>query len=361
MGEYKRLISYIYSYKNGIKDNNCGFARLEERDGICKINIMVKPSENPEGLGNEAYKVYFFQRYHGKVRSIYIDDIFVFGQGGELKKKIATEKLSENSEMYSNRTMMKTNIDELSGIFICPYNYENEEGKGIVFASEWDDIPIDVNDFKKKSDNDENNNILQDDNEIIYNDSNISHKEDMEGNIKVSEIAVEEVQPEECGCNADISNMFENIMKEMKKTEPKEAEDKPSEILEKKDEEVDFCVDRQGPQIKDYFKMLCGCYPKVKIDEIDGECIKITPHDISYLPKKYWQLCNNSFLLHGYYNYKYLLLCEKVINKDKKYFVAVPGLFHQKEQKVARMFGFTDFEGDKEPGMMKFGYWCMYL
>lgn len=97
------------------------------------------------------------------------------------------------------------------------------------------------------------------------------------------------------------------------------------------------------------------------MNEIDGECIKITPHDISYLPKKYWQLCNNSFMLHGFYNYRYLILCEKVTNGTKRYLIGVPGLYHQREQTIARMFGFTEFEGNKRNGTMNFGYWCMYL
>ena len=120
-------------------------------------------------------------------------------------------------------------------------------------------------------------------------------------------------------------------------------------------------VENEKNEEKNFFQVLSGCYPKVRLNEIDGECIKITPHDISYLPKKYWQLCNNSFMLHGYYNYRYLILCEKIMNGTKRYLIGVPGLYHQKEQTMARMFGFTEFEGNRRNGTMNFGYWCMYL
>ena len=38
---------------------------------------------------------------------------------------------------------------------------------------------------------------------------------------------------------------------------------------------------------------------------------KITRAELSTLPRKFWSLANNSFLLHGYYNYNHLLLVEE--------------------------------------------------
>ena len=118
-------------------------------------------------------------------------------------------------------------------------------------------------------------------------------------------------------------------------------------IDEKDVKEQEERQENEKNEEKNFFQVLSGCYPKVRLNEIDGECIKITPHDISYLPKKYWQLCNNSFMLHGYYNYRYLILCEKIMNGTKRYLIGVPGLYHQKEQTMARMFGFTEFEGNR--------------
>ena len=66
-------------------------------------------------------------------------------------------------------------------------------------------------------------------------------------------------------------------------------------------------------------------------------------------------------MLHGFYNYKYLIMCEKKIGEKIRYMIGVPGLFHPKEQMIARMFGFTEFEGNNRSEAMNFGYWCMYL
>lgn len=52
---------------------------------------------------------------------------------------------------------------------------------------------------------------------------------------------------------------------------------------------------------------------------------------------------HNSFLLHGYYNYGHLVLDEK---KGKSR-LGVPGNYYEREEVVAGMFGFPDFEPAK--------------
>ena len=42
MSNYQRLISYIYTYEGGIKGKNTGFAKLETRNGQCRLTVNVK-------------------------------------------------------------------------------------------------------------------------------------------------------------------------------------------------------------------------------------------------------------------------------------------------------------------------------
>ena len=42
MTDYRRLISYIYEYEGKKKGKNVGFAKLEARNGQCRINVNVK-------------------------------------------------------------------------------------------------------------------------------------------------------------------------------------------------------------------------------------------------------------------------------------------------------------------------------
>ncbi|MBQ1172705.1 MAG: hypothetical protein IIX48_08950 [Lachnospiraceae bacterium] len=64
---------------------------------------------------------------------------------------------------------------------------------------------------------------------------------------------------------------------------------------------------------------------------------------------------HNSFLLHGYYNYGHLVLDER--NGESR--LGVPGNYYEREQMVATMFGFPDFEpaGKEEIQTGTFGYY----
>ena len=66
---------------------------------------------------------------------------------------------------------------------------------------------------------------------------------------------------------------------------------------------------------------------------------KIMREDMKKLPQKNWYLANNSFLLHGYYNYRHLLL----ITDEGKRYLGVPGIYHRREEAAARSFGFSEF------------------
>lgn len=64
---------------------------------------------------------------------------------------------------------------------------------------------------------------------------------------------------------------------------------------------------------------------------------------------------HNSFLLHGYYNYGHLVLDER--NGESR--LGVPGNYYEREQMVAAMFGFPDFEpaGKEKIQTGTFGYY----
>lgn len=91
---------------------------------------------------------------------------------------------------------------------------------------------------------------------------------------------------------------------------------------------------------------------------------KIQRKDISRLPRKEWKLANNSFLLHGFYNYHHLMFIEEEGNR----WIGVPGIYHEKEMAAARAFGFPQFHRitDTDVSLSKeekntyddFGYWC---
>ena len=106
--------------------------------------------------------------------------------------------------------------------------------------------------------------------------------------------------------------------------------------------------------------------PAALFEEWDTQCIQLELKDLRSLPKKYWYLGNNSFLLHGFFNYRYLLLGRTA---EERWFLGVPGVYQRQERVMAAIFGFPEFfaagpggerGGGREP-VNHFGCWVRYI
>lgn len=103
-------------------------------------------------------------------------------------------------------------------------------------------------------------------------------------------------------------------------------------------------------------------YPKIQPFDYDDGCeiLTIRPQDIGRLPRESWVYGNNSFLLHGYYNFRYLILVRLGNSKgNPRYLLGVPGHYYSNEKYMASMFGFPNFVlSKKQPSNDgRFGYW----
>lgn len=65
--------------------------------------------------------------------------------------------------------------------------------------------------------------------------------------------------------------------------------------------------------------------------------VKLQMQDFKILPKEYQYLANNSFLLHGYFNYK-MVLFGYMEAEQRQWFLGVPGVFSNQEQLMAGIF-----------------------
>ncbi len=88
-------------------------------------------------------------------------------------------------------------------------------------------------------------------------------------------------------------------------------------------------------------------------------CVRIEPQDIGLFPMEAWILGNNSFLLHGYYSYRHLIFARMNDKNGFSYILGVPGIYHNREKFMARMFGFENFKCVKRKAQRtgEFGYW----
>lgn len=104
---------------------------------------------------------------------------------------------------------------------------------------------------------------------------------------------------------------------------------------------------------EDKWEQILESYEKIHPYGDERVYVKLEPKDFIILQAKYQHLVNNSFLLHGFYNYRYVIL-----GKEQDYYLGVPGVFYEREKMVALMFGFEAFEcpgGTAKAG--EFGYY----
>lgn len=131
------------------------------------------------------------------------------------------------------------------------------------------------------------------------------------------------------------------------------------------------CYRREEPQMSGTFQkesrlqenkwhQLSAIYPHIRPFQDEREYLSISPDDFVVLSEKFYKLIHNSFLLHGYYNYRHLILQRMEQRGEVKYYIGVPGNFFDKEKQVAVMFGFESFECMDEPARSgDYGYYMM--
>ncbi len=108
------------------------------------------------------------------------------------------------------------------------------------------------------------------------------------------------------------------------------------------------------------WEQLSSIYPHIHPFRDSREFLSVGPEDFVVLRERCYQMTHNSFLLHGYYNYRHLLLMRQEMPEQVKYYIGVPGNFYEREKQVARMFGFESFEGTREPAWEgDFGYYLI--
>lgn len=121
---------------------------------------------------------------------------------------------------------------------------------------------------------------------------------------------------------------------------------------------------RQQPEavalLEDKWLQLAAIYPHIKPFRDEREYLSVGPADFVLFSAESYRAVNNSFLLHGYYNYRHLILARVERRGEILYYVGVPGNYYDREKQVAVMFGFESFECAEEPAQNgDFGYYMM--
>ena len=135
--------------------------------------------------------------------------------------------------------------------------------------------------------------------------------------------------------------------------EPEKAGDPEHELLQKSREAKPLSQGGKWEKLKEE-------YPQAHPFGDDRCFISLEPGDLVILPASFQKLLNNSFLLHGFYNYRHLILGpdrELSEEGEENFYIGVPGTYFEREKMVAVMFGFEGFEGKGPVEIGSFGYY----
>lgn len=377
MPGYRRFVTYLFRYEKGRKGGNCGFAKVEVRQGKCRIEIQTK------GYQDQELPVYLFAGKEEKPEGVYLGELMI-------KNGMGNAVFLTPAEMIGDTPY---GIDDMRGLYL-------KEDSDRFIASQWDDAKVDWAAFAPYEERmDHAVDGLTGSGDIADEGSKegmITKAEGEEGQSR--EIAGADEREE----NGEITGVArKEKAEEISKTvEEQKAQQCPTaaERTEKQDSESELhatqaasaaaqlCPDTAAEQScpnaagqpdasakqpysnagawEQHWQRFTAAHPVFRpFDEDEGVYgVKMNLRDFRILPKQYWCLANNSFLLHGYFNYRYVLF-GYMGGEHKKWFLGVPGTFQNQEQILAGAFGFPEFR-TKQLTRQKtgeFGYWYRYL
>lgn len=310
MDFFERKIRYFDYLEHGNKIKNGGFMKTEVRGGECRVQISVRGLYSTDTLQGE---------------------LFLRSMGSEYK--IDTIVLRDGTGTY----MEKWNADNLAD-------------SGISYA-DWDGVVIRLSEHRILQ------NIWREREE--YAEPEPAAEPEPEPEL----IAEPETEPEPMAESE--SKPEPEVVKQEAETEsvPEwEIPPEPESMEEPEPESVDGGNEEKRFQTlyEDKWTQLGHYYKKIHPFGDEREYLSVAPRDFIVLPERYQGLVGNSFLLHGYYNYGHVLLGRQQRAGEFRYYLGVPGVYHEREKQVARMFGFEGFEGAADPAEEgSFGYYML--
>lgn len=331
----KRFIRYLYEYEGNQKKRNVGFVKVEQDGKETTISVHGK---GLCGKNNENISCYLI-----KLDSEMGNILFV--PAGEIQIGMIscggcfcyTEELIRAGYGKTEQSVGQTceKKDDICGLglgdpkeafYVALWNEEMYGDLDIARAKVFQEFDSDKTAGESKS-------IDEKEAEV---ETQFGDDEETEN--------LEEEQPEK----KEQETVEEFSEKKEQETVEEFPEKKDQETVEESSEKKDLKKDDRDTDLQNFRRQI----------------MKIQRGEISILPRCEWKLANNNFLLHGYYNYRHLVL----IDEGNQLKLGVPGIYHEREARAAATFGFPEFIAEADVNVtlepqernenQQFGYWC---
>lgn len=411
MADYQRFVSYIYSYPGGVKDKNVGFAKVEVRSGEMRLNINLRGvyTDTPQMFGVHML-IDRDDAIPGRYRLMKVGDCLVnngmasyagiFNAGniensGYTSSDICGIAVANKGDRYYMMFSMWEDYDinpdviEFAGSGVSKYGGNAEiggESEDDIDSSGSGEIRGLGKGYTEGSEGNKEDDVGSQDNRVSDGENGeVRYAEGGEGNKNGN--VVNYASGSQCNKgNYDKRSGEDMYVGERENdrnggTRNRGKENTPDIHMQNR-----YNEELQAMESEEDDTESCGCPNKVnektrqdacnerlykklysKADYVDAfdddyfyDCIEVTPQMLSRLPLKDKEIINNSFLIHGYYNFHHLLFGRVCDNENNtNYFIGVPGMYCNRERYMASMFGFSNFKKSHRSDYNNpyFGYW----
>lgn len=341
MAGMKRFVTYIYAYEEQKKGNNIGFAKVEIRGGELRMEIHLRGVYAAQG----ECRVYLFRENAGNMEGIPIGTMTLGNGSGDFGVVLKAGQIRESP----------FGIADMEGIFLLAAD-------DYIFMSRWKEgapLTVDTAHFREWTREPVQKGASQAD--AAKTEEKMAETDIAESAAKADGIDIAEAERKIPGIDiAETPGKISSVEKATEtRTDEKEENVQATEIpMRNVFPEYDW---------NEIWESLCRERKLLApLEDRDARCIQIELKDLRELPKKYWYLGNNSFLLHGFFNYRYLVVGK---TGENRWFLGVPGIYQRQERVMAAIFGFPEFlaaavpgeKGEEEEPVNRFGCWCRYI
>ena len=330
MAGMKRFVTYIYGYEERQKKNNVGFAKIEVRGEECQIEMHLREIYT----GEDGCSVYLFRENGGSIEGVPIGEMKLVRGRGDFAVRIKALRVGGSPYGMVN----------MEGIFL-------RGSVGSIFMSRWvEGTPL------------------------IVDEAHFEEWRPAEQKVEAAETpavhGTEDVPQQERTEDVPQQERTEDVPRQQGTVDvPQEQRVTATEIPAR-----NFFP---GYHWQDIWAQLERTHAvATPFSDKSIRAVQIELKELRDIPRRYWYLGNNSFLLHGYFNYQYLILGQ-INGEDTRWFLGVPGIYQRQERVMAAIFGFPEFlpaaqehETEEEKNGVKtkaaepvnqFGCWVRYI
>ncbi|MBP3700774.1 MAG: hypothetical protein J6I64_02685, partial [Lachnospiraceae bacterium] len=128
MADFKKWISYLYAYSGEVKGNNVGFARVEVRDGQCRLTIGIKGAY---GCDTKGLNVGIYIRRQGRPQRIAVGTMRIREGSGEFGE------VTEAEDLFGKGI----SLEDCGGLWLTSSERET------IYLASWEKVCLDVREF----------------------------------------------------------------------------------------------------------------------------------------------------------------------------------------------------------------------